>query len=498
MMVAQSFPLVVGTQVKQWLLERQLGRGASGEVWRAKDGTRIAAIKFMNENLLLSSASEKHLRRLEREIRILNQLRSPHIPELYESDMHYIRPYLAMQYVGDDSYDRLIGSGQMLRVPLQKRLQLLQKLADTLQLAHSMNIIHRDVKPSNVTGLNTPYLLDFSISLDEDDKDATMKDIGTAMYMDPDDSPPQFASDNYGFALVVYEVLFGTHAVFNLRDSVPGGHVFTRYQANDRIRRRQWRIPTQIPNSELPPDLYTANLPRLDEIFARGIHLDRKQRYTDLNQFVTEIAEAVNLSQIVASFTVSAPAVIPAPAEDQPTSLMDDNSAKAPVVKPNQVQTLPLVQSSPQTPQAPASSAATPYKTPSPASPSAPAPSIAPAPYKTPSPASPPAPAAQVRSYAHEKVVEPLADVPKAVPAAKPNVSPLPASHPNATVVTGEMPAIPVLPTVKTEDQYTVVEVEEERNKSKSRRRLLIIAGIVVLICVVLLILWWVFVRPMG
>ena len=58
-----------GTQIKQYTLQEQLGRGASGDVWKASDGGQLVAIKFMNEQLVDSDQAEKHLKRLRRERR---------------------------------------------------------------------------------------------------------------------------------------------------------------------------------------------------------------------------------------------------------------------------------------------------------------------------------------------------------------------------------------------------------------------------------------------
>src|SRR5687768_1651579 len=113
--------LTPGTIIKTYTLEERIGRGASGEVWKATDGSKSAAIKFMNENLMRGASAEKHKLRLQREVDTLKQLEHPNIPTLYDYDLDAERPYIAMRYVGGDTYDKMISNGQMLQVNLQKR-----------------------------------------------------------------------------------------------------------------------------------------------------------------------------------------------------------------------------------------------------------------------------------------------------------------------------------------------------------------------------------------
>jgi serine/threonine protein kinase len=284
-------PIVPGTKIKTYTLEKQIGRGASGEVWKASDDTRAVAIKFMNESLMRSSTAAKHRERLEREIEALSRLKHPNIPTLYDHDLDFDRPYLVMDFIEGETYDKLIASGEMLALPLAKRLDNLKQLADALETAHELGIIHRDIKPANMSGIEKPYLLDFSVSLKNEDVMSTMREIGTALYMSPDD-PPDALGDNFSFALVSYEMLFGTHAIFNAEDMIPQMRVYTRFLAGERLRNREWRLPSRVPLEELPLDLRDANLARLDEIYEKALG-ERETRYVNVLHFVDDVRAAI-------------------------------------------------------------------------------------------------------------------------------------------------------------------------------------------------------------
>lgn len=285
--------LEAGAKIKQFTLDSRLGLGSSGEVWRAFDGDRPVAIKFMNPNLIESDRADTHRRRMEREVDALGRLSHPHIPALYDHDLDFERPYLAMQYIEGASYDKLITTKDVLRIPIKQRLDVLGYLADALQTAHLENIIHRDIKPGNMKGIEQPYLLDFSIAVDQVDVEHTRFDIGTAIYMPPDDGPPDQLSDNYSFAIATYEILFGEHPIFSADDKMREHlHAVTRFAAYNRLMSDDWRMPSKILMHELPPDLQGAKLEAMDKIFQNAMG-ERADRFTDLRKLIDDLRETI-------------------------------------------------------------------------------------------------------------------------------------------------------------------------------------------------------------
>lgn len=278
-----------GTRIKNYLLRERLGRGAAGEVWKATDNGREVAIKFMN---LRGDEQEqaKYRQSLEAEIKALSKLQHPHIPALYDYDLSGERPYLVMEHVSGLTYDRLMVNGDLLRVPMVKRLDILQAIATAVIAAHQRGIIHRDIKPANISGIETPYLLDFGIALESWHSGMAQPQVGTGIYMPPD-GPADVLSDNYSFAVLAYEVLFGRHPIFR-QETIGKTVLETRKIAGEFLSTGNWRWPSHVPLPELPGDLHGANFERLDMIFGLAFGA-RASRYTDLLLLVNDLREAI-------------------------------------------------------------------------------------------------------------------------------------------------------------------------------------------------------------
>ncbi|MDX2161448.1 MAG: serine/threonine-protein kinase [bacterium] len=286
-----------GATLDGYLLEALIGQGASGEVWRGvrlSDGLPVA-LKFMNEILLTSAKAAKHRERLEREIHALRLLDHPHIPKLIGSNLEFNPPYLIMPFIEGQSFDRLFAHGAMLSIPLAQRLWMIRVLGDALAAAHDLGLVHRDVKPANMIGVDHPYLIDFGLALPVDANAMTMFEVGTVYYMPPEANVPDSLSDVYSFGVVIYEMLFGTHPVFKPEDGATGSQVYMRFQAGERIRTGAWGIPSRIPKTQLPPDLLDSDFAALDATFTRVLSA-RETRYPTVRDFVADLSAAIRVT----------------------------------------------------------------------------------------------------------------------------------------------------------------------------------------------------------
>jgi serine/threonine-protein kinase len=206
--------MIAGKKIGPFEIERELGSGAMGSVYRAlytENGKRVA-IKIIAPGL---ASNETALARFEREAAILKQLRHPNIVRLYATGRYHGTPFYAMEYIEGESLDKVIQRRG--RLTWEEVVTLGRQLCDALQHAHQQGIIHRDLKPSNLMILpdGTLKLTDFGIAKDLDVTQLTSANctVGTAAYMSPEQCKGERdltnKSDLYSLGIVFYELLTG-------------------------------------------------------------------------------------------------------------------------------------------------------------------------------------------------------------------------------------------------------------------------------------------------
>ncbi len=212
---------------ERYRIERFLARGGMAEIYLAEDlkRERSVALKALPPQ---SSADPELAIRFQRELALSTRVSHPNICRLYEigghllgsdsSQMNGYMLYLTMEYL----------PGETLKQSLQRReapyrpdeaLPIARAMAAGLQVLHEADVIHRDLKTSNVflvEGERRAVVTDFGISRALD-KGSTITEIdtylGSPLYMAPEQleggaiTP---ATDVYAFGLVLYEMVTGT------------------------------------------------------------------------------------------------------------------------------------------------------------------------------------------------------------------------------------------------------------------------------------------------
>lgn len=140
-------------EMGSYQLEKMLGRGGMGEVWRAKHRllARPAAVKVVHPEVLGGDAvtQQTGLKRFEREAQATALLRSPHTIHLYDFG---IADDGAFYYVMEllEGFDARTMVERFGPVPAERAIYFLQQVCDSLGEAHEVGFVHRDVKPGNV------------------------------------------------------------------------------------------------------------------------------------------------------------------------------------------------------------------------------------------------------------------------------------------------------------------------------------------------------------
>lgn len=207
-------------------LESILGQGGMGVVYRATDLTlnRPAALKTL-PHLRLDALS-----RLRREARSMAEFLHPNLALIFSAETWRGVPVLVVEYLAGRTLADRLRSGAL---SPEEVVRLGLDLAGALEAMHRKDLLHRDVKPSNIgfTEEGTPKLLDFGLAhLIEEARlelgparleregslrmTRTGQVVGTPLYLSPEalaGAPPSRAQDLWALHLVLWEALTGEH-----------------------------------------------------------------------------------------------------------------------------------------------------------------------------------------------------------------------------------------------------------------------------------------------
>ncbi|NDJ86199.1 MAG: serine/threonine protein kinase [Chloroflexi bacterium] len=204
----------IGQTVGQYKIVAQLGQGGMATVYKAYHPNldRHVAIKVMH---IAFSEDESFLERFKREAQIVTKLDHPHIVPIYDYADYEGQPYLVMKFVEGFTLKQ-----RMRKNPpdLQEVTLILDAVAQALDYAHQQDVLHRDVKPSNIVidRSGTPYLTDFGLARVASAGESTLSHdmmLGTPQYISPEQAQGRrdlnAGTDIYSLGVVLYELVVG-------------------------------------------------------------------------------------------------------------------------------------------------------------------------------------------------------------------------------------------------------------------------------------------------
>ncbi len=211
---ASTSSQMIGTVLSgRYRLEAKLGSGGMSTVYLARDGTldRQVAVKVMHREM---SEQPDQLERFRQEARAVAKISHPNVVAVIDAGEDGGHPYIVFEYVEGETLKQRINRVGALET--QEALAYAIEIARGLTVAHTRNMVHRDIKPQNVLidAEGRAKLTDFGISrqLEQDGMTATGRVLGTTDYVAPEQAmghPVDPRSDIYSLGVVLYEMLVG-------------------------------------------------------------------------------------------------------------------------------------------------------------------------------------------------------------------------------------------------------------------------------------------------
>lgn len=168
-----------------------IGHGGMGTVWRAVDTSldRQVAVKELRLPRELDPRErDVRCQRIVREARTAARLSHPSVATVYDVVTEDGRPWLVLELIGARPLDRVVDAGGPL--PPERAATIGKQVLSALATAHAADVLHRDVKPSNVllTDRGRAVLTDFGIATFAGDVSLTRTGqvVGSPSFMPPE------------------------------------------------------------------------------------------------------------------------------------------------------------------------------------------------------------------------------------------------------------------------------------------------------------------------
>src|ERR1700691_5006649 len=260
------------TKAARYELLDELGRGAMGIVYRAKDpviGRDVAVKTIRLVEAGTGLTREELVSRFQTEARAAGLLTHPNIVVIYDAGEEDGQFYITMELVEGSSLQALLDQGQSF--PLPRVLRLMEQACSALEFAHQRLVVHRDIKPANLmlTQDDQLKITDFGTAkIFQMGATQTATVIGTPSYMSPEQikgSPVDGRSDIFALGVILYELVTG-------QKPFPGDNVTTVI----------YRVVNEEP---IPPRQIDASIhPGLAAVITRALAKDPAERFENCRE----------------------------------------------------------------------------------------------------------------------------------------------------------------------------------------------------------------------
>jgi eukaryotic-like serine/threonine-protein kinase len=251
-----------------------LGEGGMGAVYKAADREldRFVALKVIRREL---ASNPSILARFKQELLLAHQVTHRNVIRIYDLGEADGVKFITMEFIEGKDLRSLIKEKQ--KFAPEEAVEIIQQVCQALDAAHSVGVIHRDLKPQNI--MQDPagriLVMDFGLArtLEGDGMTQTGAIVGTMEYMSPEQALAKDLdqrSDLFALGLILYELLTGK----------------TPFQAESAlaslIKRTQERA---IPVSEIDAQIPGA----LSGIVSKCLERDLNERYQTASAILADL-----------------------------------------------------------------------------------------------------------------------------------------------------------------------------------------------------------------
>ncbi|MEO1614597.1 MAG: protein kinase, partial [Planctomycetota bacterium] len=287
---------LVGESLGHFRIDQQIGRGGMGTVYRALDTSlqRYVAVKLIQRRSNsgsthqaasdnVGSGSEDDVSDALEEAIAQARLNHPNVTTIYYVGRKGEKPFMAMELLPGGTLADQIKEGPL---PYRQAIRHVLRVAYALEHAHQFDIVHADIKPSNLllTDAGDVKLSDFGLARSATRKTATGRVSGTPNYLAPeiiDGQPASIQSDMYALGVTLFELLFGRYP-FQLSGTTLLQQLSTHAVASI-------EYPTAWPN-QIPEEVK----PILDRLMAKS----PDDRYPDYASLIDELETVQPISSV--------------------------------------------------------------------------------------------------------------------------------------------------------------------------------------------------------
>jgi tRNA A-37 threonylcarbamoyl transferase component Bud32 len=258
-----------------------VGRGGMAVVYRGYQPMidRYVALKLVRPHF---ATDQEFMVRFQREATAIAKLRHSNVVQVYDFGVQGERYYMVLEFIDGPTLKQVLhqarAEGRCL--PLSQVISVVNDVAAALDYAHSIGIVHRDVKPANIMLMpdGQAVLTDFGMAkiLSGGEYTASGSTLGTPEYMSPEQGLGEevtACSDVYSLGVVVYEMLLGQRP----------------FESDSPMAVVLQHIQNQVPE---PHTLDPHVSPAIETVVLKSLHKDPAKRYTTAGELAQALRQA--------------------------------------------------------------------------------------------------------------------------------------------------------------------------------------------------------------